>query len=741
MGKDRRALEAPDPQLWSTAWYAMAVALLLPDAQDAGPGLRRQDLLAQLEWLEQLDGGHPMRGGAFGDGSNDTNSPLNRGLRFLERHPEVVGLEVTGPSNASEGSSNRYRRRVEGFPVAPLPASEAEAIVDALCWLLRGLHHDTTEQGRRRLDLPPTVTALSRVLAALLQVASASEATRSLHLRALAWFPGPHGQLALADTAVTPPSQATWPPYRFQAVAYDRLGRGRPPKLRWPAERAALLRALVLACRDAARCKITYTSASSGRRLDLEVDPWYLAPRRGAWYLLASDEGQDPRVYRLERIVGLEVGEPASRLSQPEATVARAAMRLDPDVGEPAVLRTHAAHVAPLAGSVLREHDGAASTFEVAEAGAFQLRSWALSAAPDAEVVDPAGVRAEIEEVCERIAARHEGPASDVVPGAEEASLPNADGVQDERQFAAMLSLFAWDALLEIDVDERYSEIATHLAAASLGLGEPPAGLATFRDALGKVPDEAFVPPEGYLPIVALTYEERVALQAVLQRARRLALPEGARHGLGALRAWLEPVLAGPELLTLDDDGAPSEEARARGAWLAQAAAAGRAVELTTEARDGSVETLVFSPWWFAATVRDELVSGFDHALGEQRWVRLRRVRRLGESTAPYRLAPLAEVAPALPPGQLSQPGAEVRHCRLLLDPQAWWLLDELPPERWPEDASGGPVVVEAADVPAYLHRLVMRGAGHAEILEPEEDRLAMGEIARACRQRHGPGS
>ena len=161
------------------------------------------------------------------------------------------------------------------------------------------------------------------------------------------------------------------------------------------------------------RISFRYRSAQ-GDEADREVDPWGLLFRRGAWYLVGQDRGRgEARSFRLSRITSgvRDAGEgerPPDGFSAAEHLAAGPWGLGEPDTVarvafSPRVAWWALAAVPGAANEVTRD-DGWTEADVPASAGDGFV-SWILSLGPDAEILAPDAVRAQVVDTLERVRA------------------------------------------------------------------------------------------------------------------------------------------------------------------------------------------------------------------------------------------------------------------------------------------------------------------------------------------------
>jgi predicted DNA-binding transcriptional regulator YafY len=161
------------------------------------------------------------------------------------------------------------------------------------------------------------------------------------------------------------------------------------------------------------RVRFTYRPAQ-GEGGERKVDAWGLVFRRGAWYLVGGDRDRgEPRSFRLSRIASEidTVGE--AEPPPPEFRAADHLMAGPWGVGEPQTT-ARVAFSPKVVWLVLREVPGAEEVgvrddgwteVEVPAAAGEAFVSWVLSFGPDAELLEPEELRAEVIRSLEEVGA------------------------------------------------------------------------------------------------------------------------------------------------------------------------------------------------------------------------------------------------------------------------------------------------------------------------------------------------
>lgn len=168
---------------------------------------------------------------------------------------------------------------------------------------------------------------------------------------------------------------------------------------------------LVEAARERRRCEIHYLKVGAPAPESRTLDPYVLLAASGKWYLVAyCHRSEDIRVFRADRVVGVEVGE--ERFSVPDGFDPAAYVRegrvyrAGAAVEEVDAVVRYSARIARWVeerGAVERQDDGSVLVrYRVADPG--WLVRHVLEHGADAEVLEPVEVRRAVAEVALRIA-------------------------------------------------------------------------------------------------------------------------------------------------------------------------------------------------------------------------------------------------------------------------------------------------------------------------------------------------
>lgn len=562
--------------------------------------------------------------------------------------------------------------------------------------------------------------------------------------------------------------------HALDKLVYAGAGAVRPaaPVVHLPGDGAAagVVEALGRAIASRKEIRIRYRSFR-GEETVRTVEPWGLAWRRGAWFLVGHCRLRGgPRTFQAERIVELEVN--AARPRQPDfdvpadfdvtAWVGRSPwqfavhepieveLRLDPEVALLARARFgDDARIETLPG-------GGASVRLVARNAEAVVRE-ALSLAPRAEVVAPAALRRRVAEVARGVVGAHEAEAGEVAPfdgdGMRSADggdagerairgLPSAGTAQLHERIRRALFLIPWVVrhpgctVEELAAAARLSpeEVLAEIDFLRL-VGRPPFSPAEMVDidvVDGRV--EVFL-PQGLSRPPSLTPLEAAALDAAasafeaeggeaLVRAReklRSAIPPRARERFDELagRVRLAPAGLDRQTARLVDDAIAQRREISFTYWTAARGEASRR-------RVRPLERILHRGYWYL------------HAFCcERRDLRLFRLDRAVDfALEPETFDPLPEAR--IGRDRLFDPGGRPVVLRLQPGP---WASDEtarrLGASAWRRREDGALELLLRSDGTRYPVATVLSFAGSAELLSPADLRAAVAAAARTAAERH----
>ncbi|MCX2182489.1 YafY family protein [Streptomyces sp. SKN60] len=179
--------------------------------------------------------------------------------------------------------------------------------------------------------------------------------------------------------------------------AYDAHASALEPRI--PVHEAAF-EPLMLACRDRRPVVFDYRKATAARPETRHVEPWTLECWRGHWYLAGWDRDRGAeRVFRLSRITG-KVRSRAGAFTAPVPDVVTVRETVESWAGETATrsarIRLRAGCGYPLRSRALSVTEGADGWDELEIPYGHGLDAWLVEFGPDAVVLEPADLRADV---------------------------------------------------------------------------------------------------------------------------------------------------------------------------------------------------------------------------------------------------------------------------------------------------------------------------------------------------------
>src|SRR5215211_6906067 len=486
-----------------------------------------------------------------------------------------------------------------------------------------------------------------------------------------------------------------------------------------------------------------------------KVDPYHLLYKGGQFYLIGySHERDDTRVFRVSRIRG-KVGYSSKAehdFNRPEEFDARDyATRTDWQLGEPIgrariwlsdridwLALRHFGH----AGEVTEVDDGV--IFETDYANARQMVSWVLGLAEHARVEGPPELVEEARTRLELIAERHANPpelaagAPPVVEEVEEDDDRESSPIRPER-FARLVTLAG--ILIDTAREGRkleLSELCERLQISEQELRQAVDVLNVVNFGGGSYVlyaevqgDQIEVDPEPYgdsfaRPARLLPLEAKALVAAIDLLGEHL--PEGS---LASARAKIVAALgddpaAGGGLQMTSARGDDSEIARV----VSQAVAARHLLRIDyyKENEDEFVERVV-EPYQLLNGREGWYVHSFDPERGDARSFRLDRIR--SAEALDERFEPRPGIEPDVEGWPRTGEVPASHAARVWVAPErARWAREE---RALAEELEDGAVVVELHYAGEnWLVREILREAGDAAVLEPEEARRAVLEAAEA---------
>ncbi|MFE7567491.1 helix-turn-helix transcriptional regulator [Streptomyces sp. NPDC057539] len=157
---------------------------------------------------------------------------------------------------------------------------------------------------------------------------------------------------------------------------------------------------LMLACRDRRPVAFDYRKANAARPEQRQVEPWTLECWRGHWYLAGWDRDRGAeRVFRLSRITG-RVRSRAGVFSAPVPDVVTVRETVETWAGETAtrsaLIRLRSGCGYPLRAKALSSRELGDGWDELEVPYGHGLDAWLVEFGPDAVVLEPADLRADV---------------------------------------------------------------------------------------------------------------------------------------------------------------------------------------------------------------------------------------------------------------------------------------------------------------------------------------------------------
>ena len=495
----------------------------------------------------------------------------------------------------------------------------------------------------------------------------------------------------------------------------------------------AALVPLFEAVRTRARVQFSYR----GERRDLA--PGGLWFRHGRWYVVGWDAARDaPRTFRVDRMEGVpSVGDPGSGALPEGFDVAGAApeepWRVGADEADDVIVL-----VDPVEAGRIVEEVGEAAVQErradgsvvlrLGVASPAALRSWLLGLFDHAQVLGPASERERLVAWLEAIVGQAEAPAGpdpakrrprggSPADGAAEAAVDGLGSLDTRLRLRRLLAIVGWLA--------RVGEAPIEEVAQRFGLGEDELVRELELAACCGLPPYS---PDALMEIVVTDTAVTTFLSEELARPRRLTAAEGF-----ALSA------AGRTILTVpgaDDEGSLARALDKLDAALGDRPAlvvdlpspslladVRRAVDerqrLDIEYHSGStdeVTTRTVDPIRVVSLDGHWYLDAYCHRARGIRRFRVDRLRSMAVSGVAPEPAALADPAP-----EAYVPGPSATVVRLVLGPEAAWVVDSVPVLDTEPTDGGGVVVTLAVGGPAWFERLLLQAGPQARILEPAD--------------------
>jgi proteasome accessory factor C len=558
-------------------------------------------------------------------------------------------------------------------------------------------------------------------------------------------------------------------------LALQQLSWGRPSPLDEPAERSVALAVTAGAGGRDLSQRLSKVETAIFRRKTIvfeyytigrdasekrKVDPYHLLYRGGQFYLIGySHERDDVRVFRVSRILG-KVGYSSKAehdFNRPDDFDPRVyATRTDWQLGDPAgrasiwlsdridwLALRHFGHAGEVA-----DFDGGGKLFETDYASSRQLVSWVLGLGPQARLLEPPELVEEARERAELVVQRHSEPMELASPARKRraaAAQENGDSDDSRREslirperFARLvtlagilieaardsqkLSLAELCRTLHVEDQELRQDIDV-LNVVNFGGGSYVLYAEVQGDSIEVDPEpygDNFAEPARLLPL------EAKALVAAIDLIGE-HLPEGS---LNSARAKIvkalgqDPAEEGLQITTAKGDD--SDIARV----VSKAIVGHRLLEIEYyKENEDEFTSRTIEPYKLLNGQEGWYVHAFDLEKDAPRSYRLDRIREATVQDESFE--PRDGIEPDVH-GWPSTGEVEASHmARIWISPdRARWARED---RRVVQELSDGSVVVERAYAgPDWLAREVLKEAGDAVVLEPEEARRAVAEAAEA---------
>jgi predicted DNA-binding transcriptional regulator YafY len=500
---------------------------------------------------------------------------------------------------------------------------------------------------------------------------------------------------------------------------------------------------LIAAIAERRRVEFDYVTGASGRLARRQVEPWRLAKRGGAWYLLGFDlDRQAERVYKLGRMIGpVTLTGRAAAFDPPAAAWANARLKaaLDGQAAGPGRVRATptAARVLALQGARATPEAG---VWELPNADPFELAAWG----DQLDVIGPERLGDQVRERWRGAAAAHAGTPAAPQPypsaprrRARPAGQSRAAGEQTARQpkqtgaarAARLVSLVSYlrdrGTVRLVELAERFgvtpAEVHRDLYLLWMDVGRSRAGGDLLDFAWSEDESEvALVDSQGLDHPVPLSAVEAISLVAALRSVEEAGgLSEST--AAGSARAKLESALGAASVVDFNlPAGGPQLET------LRQAISRDRRLVFDYVDRAGAPSRRRVDPLEVFNAGDHWLLAAWDLGAEAERHFRVDRI-------TDARLAEAAESHPYRPRRRGWSQRAE-----LVVDavfaPSERWRAEELETLAPPLALPGGALQVRLGVVnPDWITAMALGGGGAIEVLGPAELRGRIEHAARSA--------
>jgi len=147
----------------------------------------------------------------------------------------------------------------------------------------------------------------------------------------------------------------------------------------------------------------------------------------------------------------------------------------------------------------------------------------------------------------------------------------------------------------------------------------------------------------------------------------------------------------------------------------------------------GKQTARTIEPWVTFFAVGAWYVHAWCHKADAERSFRVDRIRHVSFTGEQFE-----DPFPSTPTAEVYQPDPHTPRVTLLLSPEAFWVLEELPIEEVGVEEDGRRRVVLAVSEPAFLERLLVRLGSGSEVVAPDEFRALSARTAERILDRYG---
>jgi proteasome accessory factor C len=472
-----------------------------------------------------------------------------------------------------------------------------------------------------------------------------------------------------------------------------------------------------------------YLTGYSGELSRREVEPWRLAKRGGAYYLLGFDRGRgDRRVFNLRRVAGPVIpGAREDSFDPPSAAEAHALLQaaLDGEARTAAVVKAtpHAARVLAAEGGTQQTTD----ELRLPAAEPFALAAWGGAI----DVLDPPELRQAVRDRWEGAAKAHQGEGRAVKPYGRRPRRPakrhREGGAERAARMVSLVSYLKDHSTVPVaELAKRFgvtqAQVKADLYLLWLDVGRGRGGGDLLDFAWSEDESEvALVESQGLERPLPLTPAEAVTLIAALRSLEGAAGLVEASAAESA-RAKLEAALGPADQVDVSLPPAPAALGALRDGIGSDKRLAFRYVSQTGAESARRVDPLGL----FA--VRDHwLLAAWDLGAEAERYFRVDRIadaQVLDEPATPHPYRPHAS----------GWSGTAQLLVDVIFAAPERWRAEELETAAPPLDLPGGSLQVRlAVSNPEWITRMALGGGGAIEVLGPPDVRKRTWLAARAA--------